>query len=48
MPGFSKIQDIAQTAFVNSLDQVFVAAGVILCLGVVFSFLFIKKSDFVE
>ncbi len=48
MPGFSQIQDIAQTAFVNSLDQVFVTAGIILSLGAILSFFLIKKSDFVD
>lgn len=46
MPGFSKIQDIAQTAFVNSLDLVFISAGIILSIGAIFAFLFINKKDF--
>ncbi|MCD5323367.1 MULTISPECIES: MFS transporter [Pontibacillus] len=46
MPGFSKIQTIAETAFVNSLDQVFITSGVILALGAILSFVFIRRKDF--
>ena len=48
MPGFSEIQDIAKTAFVNSLDQVFIAAGIILAVGAILSLLLIRKSDFLD
>ncbi|MCA0172612.1 MFS transporter [Bacillus sp. RAR_GA_16] len=48
MPGFSDIQTIAKTAFVNSLDQVFIAAGVILAIGAILSLLLIRKSDFLQ
>lgn len=46
MPGFSEIQTIAKTAFVNSLDQVFIASGIILAIGAVLSFLLIRSRDF--